>query len=75
MLCIRDLHKTSFAREYPIILSRMSNLNLILESTVANSLSAVRSEIASMVLVLNHYFFRAPDGLLSSDNQEVKAEW
>lgn len=71
MLCIRDLHKTSFA----IVLSRMSNLNLILESTVANSLSAVRSEVASMVLVLNFYFFRAPDGLLSSDNQKVKADW
>lgn len=75
MLCIHDLHKISFAREYPIILSRMSNHNLILEPTIANLLSAAKSQVVSMVLVLNFQSFGAPDFLVSSDNWQVKADW
>lgn len=53
MLCMHGLPKISFAREYPIILSRMSNLNLILGPTIANWLSAAKSQVGSMVSVLN----------------------
>lgn len=68
MLCIHDLHKISFVREYLIILSRMSNLNLILEPIIANFSSAARCQVVNMVLILS-LSFGAPDFLHTSDRQ------
>lgn len=74
MLCIHDLHKISFVGEYLIILSRMSNLNLILEPTIANFLSAAKCQVVGMVLILS-LSFGAHDFLCTSDRQRVKGDW
>lgn len=68
MLCIHDLHKISFVREYLIILSRMSNLNLILEPIIANFSSAAKCQVVSVVLILS-LSFGTPDFLHTSDRQ------
>lgn len=74
MLCTHDLHKISFVREYLIILSRMSNLNLILKPTITNFFSAAKCQIVSVVLILS-LSFGACDFLHTSDKQRVKADW
>lgn len=74
MLCINDLHKISYVREYLIILSSMSNLNLILEPAIANFLSAAKCQVVNMVLILS-LSFGARDFLRTSDQQKGKADW
>lgn len=56
------------------MLSRMSNLNLILEPTIANFFRAAKCQVVSLVLIQN-VSFGACDFLCTSDKQEVKADW
>lgn len=56
------------------MLSRMSNLNLNLEPTIANFLSTAKCQVVSMVLILS-LSFGAHDFLHTSDKQKVKADW